>query len=127
MNVLIVDDAAEIREVLQGILLLEVPAMEIVTAGDVQAAKAALQKRKPDVVVLDIQMPGGSGFDVLKMAKGMEAAPTVIMFTSFAEPEFREFSRKAGADYFLDKTREIERVAEICRDLSFGASAEAVC
>ena len=104
MKLLIVDDSVLLQERLSH-LITELTGIEnIIYAEDVQAAIEAIRKEKPDVVVLDIQMPGGSGIDVLKKVQEKDQKPIFIVFTNYPYPRFRKSCLAAGADFFLDKS-----------------------
>jgi DNA-binding NarL/FixJ family response regulator len=79
-------------------------------AHNVLDAIDSINQLKPEVVLLDIQMPGGSGIDVLRNAKQQTPAPTVMMITNFPYPHFRKKCMEAGADYFFDKSTEFSKV-----------------
>ena len=78
-------------------------------------ALAAFQQLKPEVAILDIQMPGGCGIDVLAHIKKESPHTTVIMLTNYSLPPFRKCCLQAGADYFFDKSTEFEKVFEAVR------------
>ncbi|HZO86294.1 MAG TPA: response regulator, partial [Verrucomicrobiae bacterium] len=76
-KVFVVDDSTIVRERLIT-LLAEVPHVTI--AGEAEAARdaiAGIQSKRPDIVVLDISMPGGSGIKVLEAVKKDQPAPLV--------------------------------------------------
>ena len=77
-----------------------------------------IQKKKPDVVILDIQMPDGNGFDVLQITKGHSPSTVVIIFTNYPFPQYRRKYLDAGADFFLDKSVEFEKLVELINQLS---------
>ena len=104
MKLLIADDSAFLRQRLSH-LITELTGIEnIIYAEDVPAAIEAIETEKPDVVVLDIQMPGGSGIDVLKKVQKESQRPVIIVFTNYPYPRFRKSCLAAGADFFLDKS-----------------------
>jgi len=110
-----VDDSAPLRERLAA-RLVNLGTVEIVgDANDVQKAIEAFRTLKPDVVVLDIQMPGGSGFDVLKVVKKEEPETIVVMLTNHHCAPFRWRSKLMGAEYLFDKTTEFEKVAGVLK------------
>ena len=83
MKVFIADDSALLRERLID-MLSELEGIEIVgQAEDALSAVRSIHKLKPDVVILDIWMPGGSGFNVLQNIKKNKVANVVIMFTNY--------------------------------------------
>lgn len=104
MKLLIADDSTFLRQRLSH-LITELAGIEnIIYAEDVPAAIKTIEAEKPDVVVLDIQMPGGSGIDVLKKVRKEDQKPIFIVFTNYPYPRFRKSCLAAGADFFLDKS-----------------------
>src|SRR5437016_3226766 len=104
MKVLIVDDAVEVCERFAA-LLKSVEAVSISGfAHSVAQANISIEALRPDVILLDIQMPDGSGIDVLKKAKRQIPSPVVIMVTNYPFPQYRKKCLEAGADYFFDKS-----------------------
>ena len=73
---------------------------------------------KPDVVVLDIEMPRGTGLDVLKNLRHDQSGPVVIVFTNFPYPQYRKRALAEGADFFFDKSTEFEALRELLRKLA---------
>lgn len=118
MRVFVVDDSALLREQVVG-LLSELDGIEIV--GQAQyplEAFRAISVLKPDVVILDIHLIGGSGIDVLQRIKELDHAPIVIMLTNSPAPPYRRKCMMAGADFFLDKSGEFANVKETIQSLS---------
>jgi DNA-binding NarL/FixJ family response regulator len=117
-RVFVVDDSAIVRERLIT-LLGEVPNVTIVgEAEKARDAVAGIQRVSPDIVVLDISMPGGNGIQVLETVKKKQPSPMVIMLTNFDHPQYRKRCIQLGADHFLDKSSSFERVIEIVRDFT---------
>jgi two-component system OmpR family response regulator len=111
-QVLIVDDSEQIRERLVA-LLSESDQIRIVgQAGDSRQALAAMQRLNPDTVILDIRMPGGSGIELLKQIKIRHPEMKVIMLTNFDYAQYRHQCRQLGADHFLNKTLEFEKIID---------------
>jgi DNA-binding NarL/FixJ family response regulator len=67
-----------------------------------------IRRRRPDVVVLDLQLLEGNGADVLKGLRDDDAKPVIFVLTNHSDPVIRERSRKAGATHFFDKSTEFE-------------------
>ena len=117
MKVFIADDSAVLRERL-ATMLADLLGIEIVgQAGEGFEATELIQKLKPDVVILDIRMPGGNGINVLKNIKKDEPAPTVIMLTAYPYPQYRKKCLEARADYFFDKSTEFNEVTKVLKQL----------
>jgi DNA-binding NarL/FixJ family response regulator len=87
-------------------------------AGDVPAAVIGIQKMKPDAVILDLHMPGGSGLDVLRAIRSDHPDLYVLVCTNYPYPEYREECLAAGANLFLDKSADFEKIPSILRELA---------
>lgn len=127
MKVLIVDDSAIVLERLVT-LLTALPDIEIVgQARNTKEAKRLVPQLRPDVVILDIQMPGGSGIKLLQQLKQEPACPLVLMITGSSFPQYRKKCLAAGADYFFDKSTEFEQLLDTLCNLipQFAASPKA--
>ena len=110
MRVLIADDSSIVRGRM-ATLLTDVKEVEIVgEAQDVPEAIESVTRLKPDVVILDMQMPGGSGIDVLKKIREDNRSAIVMMFTNSPYSQHRQRCMDLGADYFFDKSTEVEKL-----------------
>jgi DNA-binding NarL/FixJ family response regulator len=117
MKVFIADDSAVLCERLIE-MLSDIPGIEIIGhARDVQGTIASIRNLNPDIVILDIRMPGGSGIDVLQDVKKEKHAPMVIILTNYPYPQYRKKCLGLGADYFFDKSTEFEKVTELFKNL----------
>jgi two-component system LytT family response regulator len=117
---MIIDDEPLARREL-GRLLLEFPWVEIVgEAGQVVEAAEKIEALAPELVFLDIQMPGGSGFDLLDR---LEHLPQVIFTTAHSEHAVRAFEVNA-LDYLL-KPVEPERLAAALTRIKHGVGTQA--
>jgi DNA-binding NarL/FixJ family response regulator len=117
LTVLIVDDSPLISERLKQ-MLSELEQVEIVgLAADGDEALRLFQELSPAVVLLDLEIPGRNGLEVLRAVRQRAEPCVVVMFTSYDLPDFREACLRAGADFFLRKSTEFERVVEIVRGL----------
>jgi len=106
MRVLIVDDEPlarrELRRLLDAFSLVEI----VGEAGNIDEARAGIEKLSPDVVFLDIQMPGGTGFDLLTK---LDRVPHIVFTTAYDHYAVKAFEVNA-LDYLL-KPIEPERLA----------------
>lgn len=106
LRVLIVDDTRLARQELRT-LLADLPDIELLgEAYDVPAAQAAIARLRPDLVLLDIQMPSGTGFDVID---GLDSAPLVVFTTAYDQYAVRAF--EANALDYLVKPVDASRLA----------------
>ncbi|NWF76115.1 MAG: response regulator transcription factor [Nitrospirae bacterium] len=118
MKVLIADDSAEIRKRLSN-MILNIQKVDLIEQADnVEEAIQIIQNSKPDVVILDIQMSGGNGIDVLSTITKKNNYPVVIMLTNYPYPQYRDLCFEYGADFFFDKSDEFEKVSEIFLHIS---------
>ncbi len=107
MNAIIIDDSRLARNELKRLLSTR-PAIEVIgEAANAEQAKNSIEKKKPDVIFLDIQMPGKSGFDLLEE---LEFVPKVIFTTAYDQYALKAFEFNA-LDYLL-KPIDSERLAE---------------
>jgi two-component system LytT family response regulator len=97
LRILIVDDSRLARQELRTLLAAIADVECIGEADDVPAAREAICRLSPDVVLLDIQMPSGTGFDVID---GLDPAPQVIFTTAYDQYALRGFEANA-LDYLL--------------------------
>jgi DNA-binding NarL/FixJ family response regulator len=117
MRVFITDDSKIVVERMED-LLKDVAGVEIVGhAGNAMEAVLSIQETNPDAVILDLQMPGGSGLDVLKAIRRRHPGLKVLICTNFPYPQYREECMAAGANYFLDKSADFDKIPAIFRQL----------
>jgi DNA-binding NarL/FixJ family response regulator len=111
MRVLIVDDNPAIRERLAA-LLTERFEVELDQASSAYEGIVLARARTPQLVLLDLHMPGGSGLMALPDLKALSPSPVVVVLTADpSEPQRRSCLQK-GADYFLDKSGDFEPIIE---------------
>jgi DNA-binding NarL/FixJ family response regulator len=123
LKVFISDDSATVRERLVT-MALDLPAIAVVgQAQDVPGSLHAIDQTRPDVVILDIRMPGGNGIEVLRRLKKMNPAPKVIMLTNFAYVQYRTKCAEAGADFFFDKSTEFDKLPQALEEVRRGLRA----
>jgi DNA-binding NarL/FixJ family response regulator len=121
VRVLVVDDSVAVRDRLVA-LLSELAGVDVVgTASDAPEGVAVARRLAPDAVVLDIRMPGGDGVAVLQDIKARAPETVVVMLTNYTDEEHRARCLAAGADHFLDKSVDLDRLAEIFEGLASAA------
>ena len=102
-HVLIVEDEPHLIESLT--FILEREGYQVTTALDGEAALQGLWQAAPDLLILDVMLPGLNGFDVLKKIRGdasLSALP-VIVLTAKGQRQDRDTALAVGADLFLSK------------------------
>lgn len=102
-HVLVVEDSSSVRRLIE--VCLRVLDVTISSANDGVAGLEAIRSSKPDVVVLDIGLPGLDGWEVLRRLR--EDASTqdlkVLVLTAHAQPEMADRAEQGGADAFMTK------------------------
>ena len=105
-RILICDDHEVVREGLRGLLGRQAAMTVVAEAGTVADAVEAAARHKPDVVIMDIRLPDGSGVEACRAIREARPETKVIMLTSYADDEAVFASIIAGASgYLLKQTR----------------------
>jgi DNA-binding NarL/FixJ family response regulator len=122
MKVFVVEDSAPVRERLVE-MIREVEDADVVgEAGTCDAAVAGILATRPDVAIFDVHLPDGSGIRVLAAIKRQLANLRGIVLTNYDTPQHRTAAAEAGAEYFLDKSADFERIPEILERMALGGS-----
>jgi DNA-binding NarL/FixJ family response regulator len=122
LRVFLVEDSAVLRERLSESLAALHGVQVVGTSDSERSAIDELSQMQCDAVVLDLQLKRGNGINVLKAIRQAESAAhhtVVIVLTNYAFSLYRHRCLQAGADYFLDKARDYERLPQV-----LGAVAE---
>ena len=122
IKVLIVDDQEMIRESLELMLNSRVNIEVIGSAVDGKDAISRAKRGKPDVILMDIRMPGMDGIECMKVIKGFQPKTKVIILTTFDDDEYIYESLKHGADGFLLKGASINELVKAIELISAGGA-----
>jgi len=122
IRVVLVDDQTLVRSGIRGLLDLTEDIRVIGEAGDATAALEVIARERPDVVLLDVRMPGGSGIDVLEGLAQSGNLPPCILLTTFDDDDALLEGMRRGAKGFLLKDISLERLADAIRAVAGGAS-----
>ena len=118
LTVYIVDDSEVMRERLAE-SISDIAGIEVTgQSGNPFDALNSIKAEHPDIVILDIRLPGKSGIDMLKDIKRESPAPIVIMVTNYPYRQYRQGCMAAGADYFFSKIDEFEMIAQALRRIN---------
>ena len=122
IRIYLVDDHAMTRAGLSS-LLQTIPDLEVVgDHGDARQAVEEVARLRPDLVLLDITMPGLSGIDAIPMIRSVRARTRIVMLTHHEGESFVEQALREGADGYLSKDSEPEELALAIRAVMKGQS-----
>lgn len=120
IRVLVVDDEALVREGLRAIVELEADIEVVGEAGNGTDAVARTRALRPDVVLMDVRMPGVDGIEATRRILAGPQPPRVIILTTFDRNEYVYEAMKAGASGFLLKDVRRRQLSEAVRSVMMG-------
>jgi CheY-like chemotaxis protein len=120
-RILVVDDQASVREVLHD--ALSDAGADVGIAADGPAALASAASQRPDLILLDLAMPGMNGWEVLEALSGAPATAGIPVVLETSSEDFRSFdrARQRGVAAFISKPFRLGEVVETCRRVVEGA------
>lgn len=118
IRVLLVDDDPSVRNMVKIVLSLEEGDFEVIgEAGDGDAAVEAVRRDPPDVVLLDLEMPGANGLDALPRLRDAAPSARIAVLSAFPDPFTLTDALSHGADTYLDKATGLGELPTILRTL----------
>ncbi|MBX3725286.1 MAG: response regulator transcription factor [Xanthomonadales bacterium] len=122
ISVMLVDDQTLVRQGVRSLLALSDDIDVVAEAADGDQAIEMVPKVRPDVVLLDMRMPGKSGLDVLRALSASGELPPTIILTTFDDDELVLAGLKAGARGYLLKDVSLEQLVEAVQTVAGGGS-----
>lgn len=121
MKVFIAEHLEYVRERLVNIVS-EIKGIEIIGQAQksIEATNSIL-KLKPDLVILDLQMPEGDAIDVIRKITKGRLAPIVIVLTDYPFLQYQRICTDVGADFFFDKSIEVEKITQVLKKLIYNS------
>jgi DNA-binding NarL/FixJ family response regulator len=120
INIAIIDDSEVIRQRIAD-KLSTMDGIEVIwQAEDLKDSYESLNRQQPDAVILDIQLPSGSGMELLEHIKEFHKSIVTIMLTNYPINQFRKKCCETGADFFFDKSTEFEKVFFVLKSMANG-------
>ncbi len=99
--------------------ITEIPEIDVIGVTDSESlALAAIGRRRVDVVLLDLHLKQGNGFGILRALAALETKPCVIILTNHNSDQYARDAAALGAQYFLDKAHDFERLPNILREIA---------
>jgi len=102
-SILIVEDNLIFRSSLKEMLAARFPSAGIEEASNGEEAMRIFDAREPDLVLMDIKLPGRNGLELTRAIKSSGSRTMVIILTSYDIPEYREAAMRSGASHFFTK------------------------
>jgi len=123
IRVLLADDHHIVRAGIHQLLESARDLQVIAEAGDGEEAQALIQKHKPDVAVLDIQMPKASGIEVTRWVRAHLPEVGILILTAYDDDPYVMAVLQAGANGYVLKTAKADELIQAVRDVNEGKSA----
>lgn len=123
VRVLVVDDTDHVRSMLADMLALD--GFEVTgQAADAESALAQVRTTPPDVVVMDLRLPGMDGVEATRALRDVSPHTHVILYTAYLSEETRARAQEAGASYCVDKSSGLVELEREVSRLSLEIAAE---
>ena len=122
IEVCLVDDQTLVRQGIRSLLELSDSIRVVAEAGDGMQAVETIPRVKPDVVLLDMRMPGMSGLDVLNAIAATNQLPPTIILTTFDDDQLVLAGLKAGARGYLLKDVSLDQLVDAVKTVAAGGS-----
>ena len=115
VRIVVCDDVAEMRALLR-VALEEDPTLTVVgEAGDGAAGVEVVRELQPDVVVLDLSMPGLDGFEAIPLIHDVAPDASIVVFSGYAAAEIAERALALDATQYVQKGEPMESVRDAVR------------
>jgi len=113
---MLVEDNVIFRESMRDSLQLRFPSIEITEAGNGEEALEKIDSLSPNLVFMDIRLPGQNGLELTEKIKKLHSDIMIIILTDYDLPEYREAAARCKADYFFSKgSMNIEEVIPLVK------------
>lgn len=118
-TILVVEDYDDVRQMLK--VLLESERFRVLEAASGAEALEVLEEERPDVILMDLALPGLDGFEAIRRIRaidGFQNTP-IIVLTAYTGPSTYETAIRAGSDYFMAKPIDFDELASLLREILF--------
>lgn len=117
MKIFVVEDSAPVRERLIELINDVAGCVVVGEATTADEALTGIRRTRPEVAIFDIQLAAGSGIDALVAARREQPWLRAIVLTNYATPQHEKASVDAGAEYFLDKSADFEKITGVLESM----------
>ena len=121
LRTLIVENNVTFRQSFRDMLHQEFPSMEILETSNGEEALSQAEAFHPDLIFMDIKLPGENGLSLTKKIKAQYPHTIVIILTSYDLPEYREAAHQSKADSFITKDTPTRDIFKVIRSVVFGS------
>lgn len=121
-TILIVEDYDDVRRMLK--VLLEFEEFQVVEAATGSEALEAIKRQPPDVILMDLALPGFDGFETIRRIRatdGFQNTP-IIVLTAYTTPSTYETAFSAGSNYFMAKPIDFDELAALLKRIMSGGN-----
>lgn len=122
IRLLLAEDQARMRSALALLLNLEDDMEVVAEVGDAESLLAAASRSRPDVALIDIELPGRSGLDVAAELVTVLPGCAIVIVTTFARPGYVQRAMAVGARGFVAKDGPVEALVDAIRQVVAGAT-----
>jgi DNA-binding NarL/FixJ family response regulator len=113
LTALLVEDDPDVRARIKDLLEKETPLKVIAEAAGADAAMATLATFPTSVVVVDLVLAQGTGFDVIRQCQALPSRPErIVLLTNYCSEDIRRKALTLGADYAFDKSLELDELVK---------------
>jgi DNA-binding NarL/FixJ family response regulator len=120
IRVFLCDDVPELRTLLRFALEEDADVRVVGEAGDAAAGVERVTELQPDIVLLDLSMPGLDGLEAIPLLQDAAPGIGIIVFSGFAADRMREPAISLGADRYLEKGEPLEVIRHTVREVATG-------
>ena len=120
VTALLVEDNVTFRDSLKETLHTRFPAMGVTEAGDGKEALQKIEACVPDLIFMDIKLPGENGLNLTKKIKTAYPHVVVVILTSYDLPEYREAAFQYHANHFIAKASVSTKIVEVVESILSG-------
>lgn len=113
MKVFIVEDSTIVIARLINLFHLYDQVEIIGYSGNYADAAHEIARNKIDLALVDIRFPGGNGIDLIGLIRDKHPSAKIVMLSNYSLPQFKKKCKELGADYFFDKTKDIDSAINV--------------